>query len=53
MVKIGWYESASFEVRQGCVVSYSLFNIYMDGVIKVRARVIEAGSSLISVEKAG
>ncbi|MEL7177812.1 MAG: reverse transcriptase domain-containing protein [Pseudomonadota bacterium] len=40
-------------VRQGCVMSPWLFNIYMDGVIReMKARVMERGVELIHEERA-
>ena len=51
-VRVGNKESSSFEVRvglrQGCVMSPWLFNVYMDGVVReVNIRVGERGLGLI------
>lgn len=57
VVKEGEYERETFlswrwGVRQGCVMSHRLFNIYMVGVItEVTAGRMEEGSSVISIRK--
>ena len=44
-VRVKWSESERFRidsgVRQGCIMSPSLFNVYMDGVMKeVKVRMV-------------
>ena len=51
-VRIGDRESDSFEVkvglRQGCVMSPGLFNLFMDGVVReVKARIGDRGLGLV------
>ena len=55
-VRVGGGESECFPVkvglRQGCVMSPWLFNIYMDGVVReVNMRVLGRGLSLVSAER--
>ena len=39
-------------LRQGCVMSPCLFNVYMDGVVRqVNVRVLEKGLELLSVNR--
>ena len=54
-VRIGDRESDSFEVRvglrQGCVMSPGLFNLFMDGVVReVKARIGDRGLGLVERE---
>ena len=48
-----WFD-VGVGVRQGCVMSPWLFNLYMDGVVReVEARAIESGVELVGVDGLG